>query len=184
MNDVRTQTDEQLVRAARRGDAEAYDRLVRRYMRPAMALAWQYTHSVPDAEDVVQEAFHRLVRALDRFDDARSFKTWFYTILRNVARTSVGRDRRRSALAPLTVLEEEPPAPTTLEPGDVRDVVRALEDLSPMQQASIRLCDVEGYTSGEAATMLGVSEGTVRTHLHRGRGRLRTAAHDQQGILP
>ena len=124
-----------------------------------------------------------MVRALDRFDDSRAFKAWFYTIVRNVARSHVGRDRRRAALAPITVLDTEPPAPSQVDEDAIRDAVSALEDLSPMQQACIRLCDLEGYTSAEAGAMLGVSEGTVRTHLHRGRGQLRTAMRDERGML-
>ena len=79
MNDAPDRTDEELARAAKRGDAAAYDALARRYLRPAMALAWQYTRRVEDAEDIVQDAFHRAVRALADYDDRRPFSAWFYT---------------------------------------------------------------------------------------------------------
>ena len=69
----RDRTDEELARAAKRGDAAAYDALVRRYLRPAMAIAWQYTRRLEDAEDVVQDAFHRAVRALGDYDHRRPF---------------------------------------------------------------------------------------------------------------
>jgi len=180
-------SDEQLAKAAKRGDADAYDRLVRRYLRPAMALAWQYSRSIEDAEDVVQEAFHRVVCALGSYDDDRPFSAWFYAIVRNVARTSISKDGRRAALAPLTLLEDEPPAPAASDPAVAGDVERAIEALAPMQQASFRLCEVEGFTSVEAAGMLGVSEGTVRTHLHRARKQLRAVLGDsrgQRGMLP
>lgn len=173
MSDARDRTDEQLARAAKRGDADAYDVLARRYLRPAMALAWQYTHALEDAEDIVQDAFHRAVRALGDYDDRRPFSAWFYAIVRNVARTTIGKHSRRAALAPLTLVEGEPPAPAGTDPAVAGDVVRALEDLAPMQQACFRLCDVEGFTSVEAAGMLGINEGTVRTHVHRARQRLR-----------
>ncbi len=183
MSDARDRTDEELARAAKRGDAAAYDALARRYLRPAMALAWQYTRGVEDAEDVVQDAFHRAVRSLADYDDRRPFSAWFYTIVRNVARTAISKDGRRAALAPLTLVEGEPPAPAVVDPVVAGDVERALETLAPMQQASVRLCDVEGFTSVEAARMLGVSEGTVRTHLHRARRRLRVAIDPQRGAL-
>jgi RNA polymerase sigma-70 factor (ECF subfamily) len=183
MTDEPERTDEDLVRAARGGDSAAYDALVRRYLRPAMALAWQYTHSVEDAEDVVQDGFHRMVRALGSFDDRREFAPWFYTILRNVARTTVGRRRRRAGLAPLTLLDAEPLEPPGHDPVTAGDVARALDDLAPMQQACIRLCDLEGFTSGEAAAMLGIAEGTVRTHVHRGRKQLRSVVDPERGIL-
>ena len=183
MNDEHDRTDEELARAAKGGDADAYDALVHRYLRPAMALAWQYTRCLEDAEDVVQEGFHRVVRALGDYDDRRPFSAWFYTIVRNVARTTIARDGRRAALAPLTLLESEPPERTPADAIAVGDVARAIEDLAPMQQACVRLCDLEGFTSGEAGSMLGVSEGTVRTHLHRARRHLRTAMESRQGML-
>ena len=175
MGNDHERTDEDLARAAKKGDAAAYDRLVRSYLRPAMVLAWQFTHRLEDAEDIVQEAFHRAVRALPDYDDRRPFSAWFYTIVRNVARTAISKDGRRQAIAPLTFLETEPVAPAVVDPIEARDMERAIERLSASQQACIQLCDIEGFTSVEAADMLGVSEGTVRTHLHRARKQLRTA---------
>ncbi len=184
MNDAPDRTDEELAKAAKRGDAAAYDALARRYLRPAMALAWQYTRRVEDAEDVVQEAFHRVVRALAGYDDRRPFSAWFYAIVRNVARTAISKDGRRAALAPLTLVEDEPPALAAVDPVVAADVERAIEALAPMQQACVRLCEVEGFTSVEAARMLGVAEGTIRTHLHRARHRLRITIDPEQSVLP
>jgi RNA polymerase sigma-70 factor (ECF subfamily) len=179
MNDARDRTDEQLARAAKRGDAAAYDALARRYLRPAMALAWQYTGGVEDAEDVVQEAFHRAVRGLGTYDDQRPFSAWFYAIVRNVARTAIRKDGQRAVLAPLTLVEELP-ARAENDPVLAGDVERAIDQLAPMQQACVRLCNMEGFTSIEAARMLGVSEGTVRTHLFRARNRLREDMRPQE----
>ena len=183
MNDARDRTDEELAKAAKRGDAGAFDALARRYLRPAMALAWQYTGGLEDAEDIVQEAFHRAVRGLGGYDDHRPFSAWFYAIVRNVARTAISKNGRRALLAPLTLLDD-PPARAPEDPVLVEDIGRALQDLAPMQQACVRLCNVEGFTSIEAARMLGINEGTVRTHLHRARGRLRAAMDPQRGELP
>jgi len=174
MPNDRDRSDEELAAAAQRGDAGAFDALVRRYLRPAMALAWQYTRELADAEDVVQDAFHRTVRALPGYDTRRPFSPWFWSIVRNVARNAVAQDARRAALAPFTRLEQEPGSDTTHDPGTARDLDRAIEALAPMQQAVLRLCDIEGFTSVEAGSMLGISEGTVRTHLHRARHALRT----------
>jgi len=183
MADEQHRTDEELARAAKGGDTVAYDALVRRYLRPAMALAWQYTRRVEDAEDVVQEGFHRMVRALADYDDRRPFSAWFYTVVRNAARTAISKDSRRAALAPLTLLQDDPPAPATPDPIAAGDVARAIEDLAPMQQACVRLCDLEGFSSVEVGVMLGINEGTVRTHLHRARKQLRTAMGPRQGML-
>ena len=184
MTDDSERTDEELARAAQRGDAVAYDALVRRYLRPALALACQYTRALEDAEDVVQEAFHRAVRSLGSYDHRRPFSAWFYTIVRNAARSAISREGRRTALAPFTLPEEEPPAAAAIDPVLAGDIERAIEALAQMQQACLRLCCIEGFTSLEAARMLGVGQGTVRTHLHRARKQLRVAMGPQKGILP
>jgi RNA polymerase sigma-70 factor (ECF subfamily) len=184
MSDEQQRTDEDLARAARGGDTAAYDALVRRYLRPAMALAWQYVRRVEDAEDVVQEGFHRVVRALPQYDARRPFAAWFYAVIRNVARSAVSKDRRRAALAPFTLLEDEHAAPEGGDRFAAAAAIRAIDDLAPMQQACVRLCDLEGFTSVEAARMLGISEATVRTHVHRGRRQLRVVLRPREGILP
>ena len=166
-------TDEELARSAKRGNRADYDTLVRRHLRPAMALAWQYTRNVADAEDVVQDAFHKMVRALPRYDETRPFRPWFYTIVRNAARSAVEKDGRREALAPTDALEDELPDREASDPVLASDIESALETLAPMQRACLQLCDVEGFSSSEAGVMLGVDGGTIRTHLHRARRRLR-----------
>jgi RNA polymerase sigma-70 factor (ECF subfamily) len=181
MTNASDRTDEELARAARDGDARAYDILVRRHLRPAMALAWQSTRHVEDAEDLVQEAFHRAVRALSHWDDRRPFGAWFYTILRNVARDAHGQRKRRDALHSASATtdsealfpEHEPAAPAGSDPVLSGEIDRAIEALPEMQRACVRLCEIEGFSSIEAGRMLGVSEGTVRTHLHRARRQLR-----------
>jgi RNA polymerase sigma-70 factor (ECF subfamily) len=184
MREKGTWTDEELAREAGRGDVEAFDLLVRRYLRPATALAWQFVRSLEDAEDVVQAAFHRTVRALGSYDASRPFGAWFYAIVRNVARTAIREDARRAALAPLSLPDDEPAAPVVEDPVIAGDVERALETLPPMQQTCVRLCDMEGFTSVEAARMLGVGDVTVRTHLYRARRQLRAAMASYRGRLP
>lgn len=169
-------TDQELVRRARRGDASAFDRLVRRYLRPALAVAWEFSDSRDDAEDVVQDAFHRVLRGLDGYDDSRPFPPWFFQIVRNVGRNAVARDQRWKT----EPLAETLPATETelseIERWEVRRRIgEELEVLSPMQRSCFRLCDLEAYGAGEVAEMLGLSDSTVRVHLFRARKALREA---------
>jgi len=186
MSDEKEQTDEELAGAAKRGDLTAYDVLVRRYLRPAMALAWQFTHSVADSEDIVQEAFHRTVRSLASYDESRAFSAWFYTIVRNVASTALTKAGRRASLAPLRPLDDvpEPEAKPPIDPDLAEDVDQALERLAPSQRACLHLCDIEGFTSVEAARMLGIDDATVRTHRRRALEKLRLLLDPEKGLLP
>lgn len=168
-------TDRELVRRVRRGDRASFDALVRRYLRPALAVAWEFTESRDDAEDVVQDAFHRVLRGLDGYDDSRPFRPWFFAIVRNVGRNAAAWRGRWSSEP---IAESLPAGGSTplsdLERAEIRERIgEGIELLSPMQRSCFRLCDLEGFAGGEAAEMLGIEESTVRVHLFRARRRLR-----------
>ncbi len=167
---------------ARRGERQAFEALVRRLVRPALAAAWEFVPNREDAEDVVQETFVRVWRSIGRYDPQRPFAPWFYTILRNAARNAV----RANRLATMIPLEEagveqfsdvaEPAG--ELGAGFAGLVREALDQLSPMQRACFRLTSLERFRSADAAAMLGVSEATVRVHAHRARRALRELLAD------
>jgi RNA polymerase sigma-70 factor (ECF subfamily) len=167
--------DEALVRASLQGDEHAREQLVRRYLKKAMAVAWTYVDTLEDAEDVVQDTFRRVFQNLRRFDETRTFQPWLFTILRNTARSAQQRARLRKH-------EALPPSHPGAHPGPLEEAGRAelrerIEDavrrLPPMQRACFRLCLVEGFSSAEAATAVGVAESTVRVHLFKARHALR-----------
>jgi RNA polymerase sigma-70 factor (ECF subfamily) len=168
-------SDEALVLAVKSGDEPAFARLVRRYLRKAMAVAHEYAGSRDDAEDIVQDTFRRVFESMDRFDAARTFEPWFFTILRNTARNAAkSRKRRRQE----TIGTQQPSA----IPGPFEQARRlqlragieaALERLPAMQRMCFRLCIVEGFSSVEAADATGLAESTVRVHVMRARQTLR-----------
>lgn len=173
--------DAALVRRTLAGDRGAFDTLLRRYLRPALAVAWEFTGTRDDAEDVVQDAFLRTLRSLGRFDPDRPFAAWFFTIVRNAARTAAAaRGVREARHAHLDAADVEPGhAPATddeAERAELRDRLdRAIAALPPMQRACFRLCAAEGFGAAEVAAMLDISEATVRVHVHRARKALRAA---------
>jgi len=157
-----------------------YRELVSRYLRRALAVAWEFSDSLEDAEDIVQEAFRRVVNALRGFDVSRPFAPWFFTILRNVARDGAAERTRRLHAA----LDESEPdrAPTPDEVVEYLELQAKVDleiaSLSEMQRACFRLCVLEGFSSKEVATALGVSEQTVRTHVFRARQAMRKVVDD------
>lgn len=170
-------SDASLVARARAGDEDAFSHLVQRCLRPAMAVAWEFTETIEEAEDIVQDAFRRMVHGLDRFDTTRPFRPWFFTILRNVARNAAG----ARAVRLHDAIEHNVPS---LEPSPLEQVERAelqarvdaeLEALPEMQRVSFRLCVLEGMPVGEVADALGLSDATVRTHIYRARQSIRKA---------
>src|SRR5215467_3024278 len=76
---------EQLARAARGGDLDAFEALVRRYQRRVYGLAYQHLRDPDEAQDLAQEVFVRLFRNLHRYDPVRPFEPWFWRLAVNVA---------------------------------------------------------------------------------------------------
>lgn len=170
---------DRLAARAQAGDRRAFEALVQRLVRPALAAAWEFVPTREDAEDIVQDTFARTWRELGRYDAARAFAPWFFTILRNTARNASRRDRRWQ-MTSLTddmvdaAADETSEAVNTLDVASTTESLRtALDELSPMQRACLRLTDIEGFASAEAAAMLGISDATVRVHAHRARRALR-----------
>lgn len=176
-------SDGWLVEQVRRGDARAFDQLVRRHDRRAFSLAFRLLSHREDAEDVVQESFVAALEALDRFDATRPFGPWFYRIVVNRSLNARKARSRRS----MEAIPEEAPARTAsperlVEVAEARgQVAAALAGLSQRQRAVVEMIELEGFSGPEVAEILGIPEGTVRWHLHGARKALRAALGPGEG---
>jgi RNA polymerase sigma-70 factor (ECF subfamily) len=157
--------------------------LVRRYLRPAYAVALARLGDPADAEDVCQDAF---VTALERLESCRrpaGFGGWLLTIVRNRA---VDFHRRRAVreTQPLETTGEAVAAAADPERDAERterreELLRALRLLTERQREVLLLYDFEGWSHKEIAERLGISEGSARVHLHNGRRALRELLGDR-----
>ena len=166
-------TDRELVIRTRAGQSAAFGTLVGRYLRPALAIAWEYVIALDDAEDLVQDAFHRALRNLRKFDERRPFGPWLFTIVRNLSRNEASRKTRWAGGTVPEDLRSDSDPHRDAESAEVAErVEHGLAALPPMQRSCFRLCHVEGFDSAEVADMLGIKAATVRTHIHRARAAL------------
>jgi RNA polymerase sigma-70 factor (ECF subfamily) len=168
-------TDARLVERARRGDAEAFEDLVRRHYRAVYAVALGVLGNPMDAEDVSQDAF---VRAMERLDEVRQperFMPWLLQIARNRARNYHGYRKIRAA-APLEAVSAAGDEDTAseAEQAELRSHLEsALARLSEVQREVTLLHDMDGWKHREIAEVLGISEGMSRQHLMSARRALR-----------
>jgi RNA polymerase sigma-70 factor, ECF subfamily len=168
-------SDSDLVLLARVGDGRAFEVLVRRYMRPAYAIALGVVKEPADAEDVCQDAF---VRALERLDDCDPprFGAWLLRIVRNRAH-SVRRYLGVRDAAPLDAVplaSSEPGPRLETERSQLRGhLLEALGTLKEVQRQVVLLHDLEGWKHREISEVLELPEGTVRAHLFHARRALR-----------
>jgi RNA polymerase sigma factor (sigma-70 family) len=166
-----------LVERVRAGDPAAFDALVTAYMRRAFSVAYRLMGQREDAEDLVQETFLAVLEKIHTFQPGRPFSPWFFRVLVNR-----GLNARKSRS--LRSVDEIPESAATslasperdAERAELRDGVKtAMEALPDRQRTIVRLFELEGFSSPEIAEILGISEGTVRWHLHEARKTLRGA---------
>jgi len=175
-----------LVRSGLKGDPDALDALFSRYTRTLYQTALRVLGNPEDAEDALQDGLLSAVRNLNRFEGRSQFSTWLTRIVINAALMRLRSQRVRRTVS----IEQEDPEQRDLTLGsripDTRPgpeesyhkkerfeiLERGLETLPPALQSAVWLRDVEGLSTAEAARTLGLSEGTLKSQLHRARGKL------------
>jgi RNA polymerase sigma-70 factor (ECF subfamily) len=178
-------SEENLIRAGKRGDHQAVETLFRRYQRPLFQTALRVLGNTEDAEDALQDGLLSAYRNLRRFEGRSQFSTWLTRIVINAALM-----RRRSAKArPAVSLDETPredelpaterfadngPTPEQVFANtEIREMISEnLDELSPLLRTAFVLREVQGYSTGEAAKKLGVTENTLKARLWRARHQL------------
>lgn len=154
------------VRAAAGGDLRAFELLVRTYQAPVWRFLRRFLADDALAEDVTQETFVRVHAKLRSYDGRSRFSSWLFAIARNAGidavRSRDRRTRRESGQAPAPVASPE--AGTELD--------AALAALSIDLREALLAVEVLGLSYVEAAALLGVPAGTVKSRVHRARERL------------
>jgi RNA polymerase sigma-70 factor (ECF subfamily) len=168
-----------LVAAVKRGEAAAYDVLVRLHLPRAYAVAQRVLRHREDAEDLVHDAFLRALDRIDQCEAGRPFGPWFFKLLMTQALNARrNRSRRQTDEMPDEVDGGRDGPDRLAEQSDTQArVADALQALPEKQRLVVTLTELEGFTSAEAAAMLEMPAGTVRWHLHQARQALRTALH-------
>ena len=174
--------DRDLVEAARRGDRGAFRTLFERYHRRAYALAFGVLRHQEDALDVVQDAFIKAHKYLDKFEGNSSFYTWLYRIVMNLAIDHLRKHRR---IRPVELDEQrlEDAADDSLlpkmlggNPGralldkEIRARIdQALGELTENHRAVLIMRELEGMSYEEMAQAMGCSKGTIMSRLFHAR---------------
>jgi len=175
------QSDLSLVQLAQRGDAGAFDALVRRYQHKVVKLVLRYVRDPAEAEDIAQEAFIKAYRALPRFRGDSAFYTWLYRIAINTAKNvlaSRGRspiryevDRSHDDDYDVVANLKDTATPEALAlTEEIRSTVTAAIDALPEDlRTAIQLRELEGLSYEEIAAAMECPVGTVRSRIFRAR---------------
>jgi RNA polymerase sigma-70 factor, ECF subfamily len=193
--------DRELVDAARQGDRAAFRVLFERYHRRAYALAHGVVRNPDDALDVVQDAFIKAHRYLDKFEGTSSFYTWLYRIVMNLAIDHLRKTRRARAVdfTDRTVQEDDTRVgddelvPRILggHPGralqdkEIRArIEQALSELSENHRAVLVMRELEGLSYEEMAQVMGCSKGTIMSRLFHARRNMQKRLLDLYDASP
>jgi RNA polymerase sigma-70 factor, ECF subfamily len=182
-------TEAALIRRVCDGNTEAFEVLVRPYERLVYGTAISVLKNQGDAEEVAQEAVLKAFTKLSSFRGECKFSTWLVQITYNEARMRLRKDRRHLYESldeqpeesggdywPKDFADWRPIASELLEQNEVREALqKAINSLSSTYREILVMRDVQNLSIKEVGTILGISEGAIKTRLHRARLLLRDA---------
>lgn len=175
-----------LIRKAAKGDRDAAGALIRAHQPSLYAYMLRMCGRPEVAEDTVQEAFVRALTHLDRFDERYRFSTWLFTIARRLyvnacqkLKPAYDTDIVASRSGKWERPEDGVAADDALDCAKV-DLLSALQTLSPEQREVVVLFHQMDWSIALIARHMSMPEGTVKSHLHRGRRRLRSVLESER----
>ena len=185
--------DAALVRAAQKGDRDAFSALVSRHAASILNLTTRMLGSTADAEDVAQESFVAAYKALARFQGESKFSTWLYRIAMNKC-TDALRARRRPEVsldaaddesATMWEIADEETPHWALEQAELAWVLdKSIESLPHLYRQSFVLRHIEGLGYDEMSEILGVHRDTLKMRVYKARTLLCQAlAHLNIGVV-
>jgi RNA polymerase sigma-70 factor (ECF subfamily) len=168
--------DEDLIRLCKQGESWAWEYLVTAHQDRILNLAYQFAGNREEARDLAQEIFVRLYLRLDRYEQGRSFRTWFNSLARNLCIDHYRQRRQERRVVPtpvdeFTKLASSAPAPDQrVERRERKELLmRAMDTLSEISREAIVLKDLQEMTLEEIAEMLRLPIGTVKSRIFRAR---------------
>lgn len=167
------------------GERNAYRPLIEATEAGLRRFLLRLTGDPAQAEDLAQDAYIRAFRKLDSFSRDRPFAAWLKKIAYRLFLDEMRRARRRGRTTPYDDLEAEHKAvaapQSSAYPAAALDLEGAIRRLKPEVRAVIVLCFVYEMSHGEAAQITGLPLGTVKSHILRGRKKLRTMLNAEAG---
>ncbi len=188
MNDI---PEQQLVKAARAGDADAFETLVLRYEKRVYALALRMCGNPADAQEAAQEALLSAWQSLPFFRGEASFSTWLYRLTSNASVDLLRREKRQRAVSlddgemSLNIPDDRLTPHEEAEQSELREAIRSgLKTLPDDYRAVLVLRELHQLSYQEISSALDVDLGTVKSRINRGRKRLCEFLTETGNFLP
>jgi len=179
-------TDEELVAAAKSGDALAFEMLLKRYQSRIFARALRYTRIHEDAEDIVQQTFQKVFAYLHNFQGKSSFSTWLTRIAINESLQFLRRSRAAREISiddtgseddtshDLDILDSSPNPELSYEQREAAHILlSAIAKLRPELRVAVELKELQEFSVPETARRMGISLSAAKSRVFHGRTKLR-----------
>lgn len=163
----------ELVRRAQKGDEAAQHELIVAYQHRVAGFIYAMTGRSDQVEDLAQQVFIKMIRALDRLEAPAQFESWLFRLARNTCIDQLRRQKLRRIFLPFGAEHEniaEPPGAVDTEELDA--LRHALAQLRPQDRALLALVQ-EGRSQAEIAAIFSTSVAAIKARLHRAREHLR-----------
>jgi RNA polymerase sigma-70 factor (ECF subfamily) len=179
--------EQELIRRVQDGDEYAFGQIMGLYKDKIVNYLYQFSGDYQKASELAQETFIRVYFKADKYRPIAPLSSWIYTIASNLAKTECRRSRKMATVS----LEDIPnnfssgtyyedPA----DPGLVRNLREALDELHPRYRVPVVLKDMEGFSQEEIARIIKRPVGTVKARISRGREQLRKKLEKAKGNEP
>lgn len=194
-NATRQLSDAEIIDRFKSGDVEVFDVLAQRYSSRAYQIAYGVLGSKEDAEEVAQDVFIRIYKALPKFRGDAEFSTWMYRIAMNLARNKYRWNKSRGARQNISIQATEEDEESgrgiqvsadELSPDTQAElteftgnVMKEIENLPPLYREALVLRNIEEMSYERIATVLGCKLGTIKSRIARAREELRKRLSEQ-----
>ncbi|WP_421791335.1 RNA polymerase sigma factor [Hyphobacterium sp.] len=168
-------SDSELAGAAKRGSDRAFEQLARRHSAALRTFLRGVCRNQALADDIAQDALIRAWRRLDQLRDENAFRSWLFGIGWRLASEERRASGRRAKREEDWVETQAQTLAEGLSAEESLALEAAMQTLSPDQRACISLCLAQGWSHGEAAVVLDMPVGTIKSHIKRGRAKLLAA---------
>ena len=176
-------TDEELILEFQQNNTvKAYEILVQRYKNPLINYIYRFLGDYEACADIVQETMIKVYRNKDSYKSIAKFSTWIYTIAGNLARTEYQRRKRRNIFSINSYgddgetfdIPDESARPDVITDSGIKDEIiqKALLKVSDSYREMVILRDIQEMSYEEIAEVTGITVGTVKSRINRGRNQL------------
>lgn len=192
-------SDHEIILRCKKGDISAFEQIVRKYEKKMFNISFRMIGDYNEAAEAVQDAFVSAYKNMKGFKGDSRFSTWLYSIVANFSKNRIKKARSQSFREPLSLddpvdmddgsIQREHPSGelSVLERLEKRDVALKVQgcinELEDNFKEVIVLRDIQGFSYEEIITMLHISEGTVKSRLHRARSALKNCLKKYVGDL-